>query len=717
MNKILKFLLSIVTTFSITSCGLLNGLNEEENEEGGGFDFGDSGLGTTEDTTPASDNTPSSDNPSSSGESQGETTPTETKYRINFYNGGSQIGYLDLKGGTKVTVETYTPIPTYPNPSSGFDYTFVGWSETRQNNDLGSATTYTVSKSTNLHAVYSRKLKQYSVNFKYGTTDLGSKDFSHGSVVETNNKYGYDSQLTKTESGKTYTFIGWNETRQDNDVGEAKSYTVNKNLTLYAVFSSSTNTYQITFKNGNTTLKGPTAVNHGVMPSAPTNPTKNEEKNDSTGIKYTYTFAGWSTSSTASAGANNVYASNNIPVATKDDTYYAIFSKTTYYLVTFYNGNTALTSDYYVESGKKPTYSGTQPSKSGSGNVTYTFIGWNESSTATTGTITANLPVVTKKTNYYAIFSSTSTGGGSSDEPEEGKIETIYSDDIIELYKDGTTDNNYIAKSAEYRVDETEASNYNIEISLDESGDEEFFKLETSNNNLTANITVLDYGRFTYLNIIYKNKTTSEISKIKKVKLLSCSEFSIPNYNPAFPFSDYIGIVNISGIAGKSVEIEDRSNNKFSDSGNVKYDLVVPTKWGSPILYLRDGPNDNKKYYPRRCYFSNNLIRIRLTNIFPKEFVYFEPSVYNSILFEMNYTEGSYNGFFGNNGIFAEGEDRYYFPYTKVQWNNSNSQWDENSYSPFNLKTDYSDKIGTNEFNQITKKFTEVRKNHTGFTK
>ena len=432
MNKVLKFLLSIVTTFSITSCGLLNGLNEEESSEGGGFDFGDSGLGTTEDTTPASDNTPSSDNPSSSGESQGETTPTETKYRINFYNGGSQIGYLDLKGGTKVTVETYTPIPTYPNPSSGFDYTFVGWSETRQNNDLGSATTYTVSKSTNLHAVYSRKLKQYSVNFKYGTTDLGSKDFSHGSVVETNNKYGYDSQLTKTESGKTYTFIGWNETRQDNDVGEAKSYTVNKNLTLYAVFSSSTNTYQITFKNGNTTLKGPTAVNHGVMPSAPTNPTKNEEKNDSTGIKYIYTFAGWSTSSTASAGSSNVYASNNIPVATKDDTYYAIFSKTTYYLVTFYNGNTALTSDYYVESGKKPTYDGI-PSKQGNG-VTYTFIGWNESSTATTGTITGNLPAVTKKTNYYAIFSTNvieysvtfmnnGTSLGSQSFPANSKIE------------------------------------------------------------------------------------------------------------------------------------------------------------------------------------------------------------------------------------------------------------------------------------------------------
>ena len=246
------------------------------------------------------------------------------------------------------------------------------------------------------------------------------------------------------------------------------------------------------------------------MPSAPTTtPTKNEEKNDSTGIKYTYTFAGWSTTSNASAGSSNVYASNNIPVATKDDTYYAIFSKTTYYLVTFYNGNTPLTSDYYVKSGDKPTYSGT-PSKQGSGNVTYTFIGWNESSTATTGTITGNLPSVTKKTNYYAIFSTTSSGGGSESGSEPEQLEG----EKIELVYDSNDDPNLSHLSDEHTLSFDKDIEYDeISYELESTDDTDFFQITKNNDSLVIKAT--QQNRFTYLTLVYKKNST--IVRIKSM--------------------------------------------------------------------------------------------------------------------------------------------------------------------------------------------------------
>ena len=90
MNKVLKFLLSIVTTFSITSCGL-----DETNENSGnsGLNFGDSGLGTTEDTTPASNNTPSSETPSS-GESESEPEQLEDEViELSHENNASNSRY------------------------------------------------------------------------------------------------------------------------------------------------------------------------------------------------------------------------------------------------------------------------------------------------------------------------------------------------------------------------------------------------------------------------------------------------------------------------------------------------------------------------------------------------------------------------------------------------------------------------------------------------
>ena len=81
MNKVFKFLLLIVTSFSITSCGLSDDLTgPEEDTRNSGFDLGDSGLGTTDDTTPASNNTPSTGGESGSEPEQLEGEKIELAY-------------------------------------------------------------------------------------------------------------------------------------------------------------------------------------------------------------------------------------------------------------------------------------------------------------------------------------------------------------------------------------------------------------------------------------------------------------------------------------------------------------------------------------------------------------------------------------------------------------------------------------------------------------
>ena len=57
-----------------------------------------------------------------------------------------------------------------------------------------------------------------------------------------------------------------------------------------------------------------------------------------------------------------------------------------------------------VEEGKVPEYKGTTPTKAKTAEYTYTFVGWNTSSTATSA---ITLPKVTQNQTYYAIFSKT----------------------------------------------------------------------------------------------------------------------------------------------------------------------------------------------------------------------------------------------------------------------------------------------------------------------
>lgn len=118
--------------------------------------------------------------------------------------------------------------------------------------------------------------------------------------------------------------------------------------------------------------------------------------------QYDYSFVGWSDQTGATEPTTDVL--KNI---TADKSVYAAFEaieKT--YDVKFYNADVLLYTDEDVEYGGTAAYSGNTPTKAETAQYTYTFIGWNSNSSASTADDNA-LTNVTADRNVYAVFTAT----------------------------------------------------------------------------------------------------------------------------------------------------------------------------------------------------------------------------------------------------------------------------------------------------------------------
>ena len=773
MKKLLGFLFAIGTSASLISCSFFDSVfNEEQGTGSGNLGYENSGFDFGEDTTPATSDTSSTGGGGTSGNNNNnnnpstgkDSTPKEIKYKVYFYNGDEYIGFLDLKEGTQVTKDIYTKIPSdtpiYPNEQEGYHYTFIGWNEDRQTNDIGSAVTYTVTKDIDLYAVYSQAKKQYNVFFVNEGESLRSKSFDHGSKLEKTNTYGYNVSKepteqysyvfdgwnetstassgveytvtrdmtvhaiykqtirqysvtfkngsttlkgptsynygviptysgtpSKAETGVTYTFVGWSEDSETSPTS-ANVYAsnnlpaVNHDTVYYAIFSSSTNTYSITFMNGNSQIGSPVSVNHGQRPTAPTNPTKNNDTYSDEGRQVRYTFVGWSTDSSATATSSGVYASNNLPVATKDDTYYAVFSSKTYYNVLFYNGSTKL-QDNYVESGIKPTYSGSQPTKSG-----YTFNGWNTDPNA--ANVVDSFPSVTAKTTYFAIFTINTSSGGSSN-PGSNAETGLDSIDTIELDVENKTGNSAFSQEVRIPIGSYNLSQYDISHSYDDSSDSNYFNVSISGSDLVARAKLR--GRFTYLHVTYMNKGTSTVAKTQDITLLSVStqNLKVDNFDKQKVAED----TNIATGSFASVAID--SNSVFAE-GN---DLVIPSKVRvngtiKEVAQYSSGKHINvrRMYFPKTVFYVGTYVCGDKAS-----YVHFSMSQRGYIVFQKNslyYTGYSKNYFLDDSSCFMN-SSKYYFPYTKLgvtsngynycYWNNGSV-----TYNSWNWQTDFANK-------------------------
>ncbi len=240
------------------------------------------------------------------------------------------ITWKDEDGSTidETTVE-YGAMPTHADPSKDPDaqytYTFAGWSPALT--EVTGDATYT--------ATYTSTVNEYTITWKN----------DDGSIID-QTTVAYGAMPTHADPSKastaqyTYTFAGWSPALS----------AVTGNATYTATYTSTVNTYTITWRNDDGSLIDQTTVAYGVVPT-------HEDATKQNTAEWTYTFAGWTPTIVSVVG---------------DATYTAVFTATkNSYTVSFNaNGHGTAPMSQSVAYGSYAT----QPTMS---NVEgYTFGGW-----------------------------------------------------------------------------------------------------------------------------------------------------------------------------------------------------------------------------------------------------------------------------------------------------------------------------------------------------
>ena len=256
----------------------------------------------------------------------------------------SNDGRTTLEIDTNVNYGT-KPIFNGNNPTKAadvqFTYTFEGWSTTSYDvSGTDASLLPTVSGNTTYYAAFSKTAKQYTVTFStnnssYGTISQQSIAVDYNTEIVQNQdntltigQYTIQPITAANTSTSNYSFSGWS--------GIPSSGKVTGNLQITGTFTKTTieapaGTYTVIWKSsdGALTLETDTGVAANSKPSFDSDtPTK-------TGLGYTYTFRGWSTSPNSTSGTMVA----DLPNVTKNVTYYAAFSAATVECVVSFGTN------------------------------------------------------------------------------------------------------------------------------------------------------------------------------------------------------------------------------------------------------------------------------------------------------------------------------------------------------------------------------------------
>lgn len=206
--------------------------------------------------------------------------------------------------------------------------------------------------------------------------------------VEYNTKPSFDrADPTKPDDAQyTYTFVGW-ATEANREIGtpEANLPPVTDDVTYYAAFSKTARTYTVTWmpQDGQSNAyETDTGVAYNASPSYDSEvPTKAADD------KYTYTFAGWATTTNQTSGSTV----DALPNVTENVTYYAAFSATPRtYTVTFKDG---ANGEVFEDKTQQVEYGKDIPSHDNPVRPGYNFTGWTSEPAnyqPGTGTMPAN---------------------------------------------------------------------------------------------------------------------------------------------------------------------------------------------------------------------------------------------------------------------------------------------------------------------------------------
>ena len=189
-------------------------------------------------------------------------TWTINQYTISFNsNGGTEVDAIQQNYGTEVTA---------PDAPTRTGYTFAGWSpelpETMPAENIELTAQWTINK--------------YTITWLMDdNTEIDHAELEYGAVPT-------HADPTKAATAQyTYTFTGWTPA----------VVAVTSNATYKATFSSTVNSYVITFKDEDGTVLSEEEWKYGEMPDC-------DEPTKAADAHYTYTFSGWSPEVTAVTG-------------------------------------------------------------------------------------------------------------------------------------------------------------------------------------------------------------------------------------------------------------------------------------------------------------------------------------------------------------------------------------------------------------------------------
>ncbi|MBR0196229.1 MAG: hypothetical protein IJQ32_08330 [Paludibacteraceae bacterium] len=295
----------------------------------------------------------------------------------------------------KVIVTDYNGIPDQSviasNPekatTDAATYTFYGWKSSVSGTTYNwTATLETATVDMSYRPVFTENPRHYTVTFKAA---------NNGADVPVEYAYGETPSYTPVKDADaqyTYYFQYW---LADDDVTQyakdATLPTVTGKTSYTAVWSQTVNKYSVIWKNGEETLETDTKQAYGASVSYDgETPTKEEDAN------FAYTHDGWSLTD----GGEKL---SSMPTVTGEMTFYAHYSTTPRYKVTFANYDGTVLQQEQVTAGVEPIYNGLTPGRARDLDGFYLFTGWKNNA-GTYYAKDATLPAVTGKETFTAQY-------------------------------------------------------------------------------------------------------------------------------------------------------------------------------------------------------------------------------------------------------------------------------------------------------------------------
>ena len=300
-------------------------------------------------------------------------TSSTRQYKVTFMNGSEKLSESDVDYNSVAAAPTQTPAK-----ESTVDtvYTFAGWSLTDGGEKVDELK---ITGDTTFYAVYTPATRQYKVTFMNGTEKLSENDVDYNTTAAA----PATNPSKPSDAGNDYTFAGWSLTENGETVTD---FTIKADTTFYAVYTSSTRQYKVTFMNGSEKLSE-SDVDYNSVAAAPTQTPAKESTVDTV-----YTFAGWSLTD----GGEKV---DELKI-TGDTTFYAVYtSSTRQYKVTFMNGSEKL-SESDVDYNGVAVAPAQTPAIESTVDTVFTFAGWS----LTDGGEKVDELKITGDTTFYAVY-------------------------------------------------------------------------------------------------------------------------------------------------------------------------------------------------------------------------------------------------------------------------------------------------------------------------